>query len=109
MLAATKARVCLVLSVTASIVSQYGCTSVTPHENFLNNLGLYVGRDFRNIQDIHSFERRSLSNGNIEYRRSHQYRAGTEPCVLIYEVSPISNTVVRTDYVGTPNNCAITP
>ena len=91
-----------------------GCTTVTPHENFKNNLQLYVGLTlndelgFLENGRARLLSKKMLSNGNLEYRYASA-SGYTPPCIIIYEINPERRIIVRADFEGTEKNCHIVP
>jgi hypothetical protein len=85
-----------------------GCATVTPHENFKNNLRLRIGwsidAQFYDLQREHLLSTMTLANGHLEYR----YRQAND-CVEIYEVDPKTRLIVRTDFEGSDKSCIIQP
>src|SRR6267378_8184739 len=54
-----------------------GCMSATsPHENFLRNLHMAVGRDIRSHSEFRAYQRTNLPNGHSEYRLSRRIPPG---------------------------------
>jgi hypothetical protein len=82
---------------------------VTPHENFLNSLRLSVGRDIRNHVEFAQYQRKILANGNYEFRMTRPYGRRRGPCTTIYEVDPISYKILRSDFIGSKEDCIIPP
>jgi hypothetical protein len=89
------------------IMSSSACAGITPHENYLQSLRRMVDRDIRNHVAFDRMERRTLANGNTEYRLTERLGRRTKPCTDIYEVDPKSYIVLRADWEGTPADCII--
>jgi hypothetical protein len=88
-----------------------GCiASETSHENFLANLSAWDGKDIRNHLDFRRFDRTVLANGHYEYRFVRQILIKKKGlCTSIFEVDPVTFMVLRTDYAGSTEACAIPP
>lgn len=91
------------------LVTSSACAGITAHENYLENLYGMVGRDIRNLVAFDRMGRRTLANGNAEYRIAEQLgrRSKHKPCTSIYEVDPKSYIVLRADWEGAPADCII--
>jgi hypothetical protein len=103
---------CLMLATIACVTTLLilGCMSSTsPHENFLRNLYMSVGTDIRSHSKFPAYQRTDLPNGNSEYRFSRRILSGRQPCTNIYEVDPKTYQVLKADFAGSPQDCAIQP
>jgi uncharacterized protein YceK len=87
-----------------------GCSSVRPHDNFVNQLNVMIGR---NLDDIPSYKwprekdligSVKLPNGNIKNR--YKYK-GT--CLYIFEINPKSRQIVGASFEGNESDCIINP
>jgi 2-keto-3-deoxy-galactonokinase len=86
----------------------YGCVYPTAHENFKNNLKLYIGREINSVSAYSPKNLRVsvLSNGNLEYRYIEQYR-DHGLCTTIFEVDAATKKIIRADFAGLENDCFI--
>ncbi len=84
------------------------CTSVTPHENFVNNLNSRVGRSIdiprTDLKPTLLLSERQLQNGNVEYR--YRYLGN---CVQVYEVDPSTRIIKRATWEGSEKSCIAPP
>jgi hypothetical protein len=97
-----------------------GCVPpVTPHENFVYNLNRLVGKKVTYLREHHAFPREDqvstveLPNGHLkmveEVKMSYRVHG---VCRTIYEVDPLTDTIVRVDFEGTEDtekNCVVFP
>lgn len=97
-------------------VALFGCTTVSPHENFKNALygekgwPVRIGTSIDNVDrgsfpDVDALlEIKPLLNGNLEYK----YRFfGT--CRYMYEVDHDTRKIVRAYFEGSERDCILTP
>ena len=94
-------------------LSTSGCASVTPHENFKDQLNRKVGKNIDNLPPFWARERdliqkKLLINGNVEYRYWGLSR-GLRSCQYIFEVEPKSRMIVNVRYEGKEFDCVINP
>ena len=102
------------LCMTAFVMPLTGCTSITPHENFVTALNRDIGTSVgiepmlslcsRGLKNIES---RTLPNGNVEDR--HIMRRGHSECVYYCVVDPKTRLVVSARFEGSGDNCIIPP
>jgi hypothetical protein len=84
------------------------CITVTPHENFVNNVQGLVGYRideiglWANPQQLVSTQ--NLPNGHVEYT----YRA-LRACQYMFEVDPSTRRIVGARYEGTDEDCILIP
>ncbi|MES1982085.1 MAG: hypothetical protein V4443_06375 [Pseudomonadota bacterium] len=85
-----------------------GCTSISPHANFLQALNGSIGRGIDNVPSYHwphakdLIETKHLQNGNIE--NTYKY---IRTCRYIFEVNPNSRSIVGARYEGSERDCII--
>jgi hypothetical protein len=85
------------------------CSSIEPHQNFVEivskNVGKSVGEDQRHGMAPERFvQSKTLSNGVLE--REYEFRGS---CRLFFSVDPSTNIVVSWRYEGSNMDCAVTP
>ena len=83
-----------------------GLTPEAAHENFLRQLSSYLGSDIRaNIgwtrPQLH-LSTATLAGGQLEYR--FKVLRG---CIVVFEVDPASNLIVRAGHEGTKEQCMV--
>ena len=89
------------------------CSSVTPHENFVNGLHDAIGTSvdiepkLSLCSRMRNTESRALQNGNIEDRQI--MHRGNRECVYYCEVDPKTRLVVNTRFEGSQDDCAMPP
>lgn len=91
------------------VIAPSGCASVTPHENFKDQLYRKVGKNIDNLPPFWARERdlvdkKTLSNGNVEYRYQ-----GIRSCQYMFEVGPKSRIIVNARFEGKEFDCVINP
>lgn len=87
-----------------------GCSSITPHENFLVNLSRKVGKKWNELpsyqfppeKDLISSKK--LPNGNIEKR----YKS-MRTCIHVYEIDTKTDIIVGASFEGKETDCVINP
>ena len=86
------------------------CSSVTPHDNFKNNMKSNIGRK---VDDETSYVARYegwlvssyvIENGNVENK--YQWRGS---CIFYFEINKTTNTIVNWRFEGSADDCAIVP
>lgn len=101
----------IVLSVLL-VTSSLSCATVSPHQNFKDQLQKAVGT---NIDDVYPgswryrrdpIEVRTLKNGNVEY--TYLYMRGRS-CKFMFEVNPSTSIIVDTRFEGKEFDCVINP
>jgi hypothetical protein len=88
----------------------WGCTSISPHENFRQHLNTQVGMSidnapaysWRNQKDL--IEIAPLPNGNLEY--TYKY---LRTCRYIFEVNPKTHIIVGARFEGKETDCVVAP
>ena len=90
------------------ILNATSCVVIMPHENFKNDLRLWVGANIDsphyNIKPELLLSTRILDNGNIEYR--YRYLGD---CVRLFEVDPKSRIILRVGFEGSEKFCILPP
>jgi hypothetical protein len=96
------------------VVVVLGCTTVTPHENYVNHLKWVVGKNWTWLRDNHQLpggkflvNSKELPNGNVE--KKYKWTMGKYSCIDIYEIDPKSEIVVRTGFEGADEDCVSPP
>lgn len=100
-----------------AVVVVLGCTTVTPHENFVNMLNRQVGENWTWLRTHHQFpaeetliNSRELPNGNVEKKYKNTWGFGRKrTCISIYEIDPKTEIIVRVGFEGTEEDCVINP
>jgi hypothetical protein len=91
-------------------LSESGCASMSPHENFKAHLHAAIGQRMDRIPPYHwPYERdfvntKILPNGDIE--KTYKY---LRTCKYIFEINPGTNTIVGARFEGSENDCVINP
>jgi hypothetical protein len=83
------------------------CSSITPHENFIQQMKVNVGRVFNSDTmtwggEKHLVRVKTLPGGKVE----REYRFYGE-CRFFFEVDPATNIVASWRYEGSEEDCAI--
>ena len=105
---------CCCVGMTLVVMPLTGCTSVTPHENFVDGLNSAIGTSVdiepmlslcsRGVKNIES---RTLQNGYVEDRQV--MRRGHRECVYYCVVDPKTRLVVSARFEGSADDCTIPP
>lgn len=101
----------------AVVLVVLGCTTVTPHQNFVNMLNRQVGKNWMWLRAHHQFpseetliSSKELPNGNIEKKyKSTLGFVKKRTCISIYEIDPKTDIIVRADFEGTEEDCVMNP
>lgn len=96
--------------IVVGVLTLFGCSSITPHENFKESLHGAIGRNIDNVpsylwphkEDLISSE--PLPNGNMENRYKY-----LRSCILIFEIDPKTRTIVGARFEGKETDCVINP
>jgi hypothetical protein len=88
----------------------FGCSTIDPHENFMNSLNSLIGKkwtelpryQFPSEKDLIS--KKILPNGNLEKK----YKA-LRTCVPVFEINPKSDIIVGAGFEGKESDCVINP
>lgn len=89
------------------VMAPFGCTTVTPQENFKDALYREIGKSIDNSMwapKRYLISEKTMSNGNVEYR----YRY-LRSCQYMFEVEPKSRVIVNARYEGKEFDCVINP
>ena len=88
------------------------CTTVSPHENFVDIMQGNVNRNsddyavYRNRNREWLVSTRKLTNGNVE----EEYKAGRRLlCRVFFEIDEGAKNIVGWRYEGAKNDCVIVP
>ncbi len=100
-----------------AVVVVLGCTTVTPHENFVNMLNRQVGKNWIWLRDHYQFpsektliSSKELPNGNVVKKYKSTWGFGRKrTCISIYEIDPKTDIIVHAGFEGTEEDCVINP
>jgi hypothetical protein len=90
-------------------VSLLACSSISPHENFLQGLHSKIGQNIDSLSPYWTHQEdlidtTRLPNGDVEYRYKY---FGT--CRYIFEVNPSTHIIVGARFEGKDSDCVINP
>lgn len=93
-----------------------GCSSMTPHQIFLDSLSRKVGKKWNELPSYqfppekNLISTKILPNGNIEKRYKVTWGfSGQRTCIDIYEIDPKTDIIVGASFEGKETDCVINP
>jgi len=102
------------VNIMLSLITITSCTHIDPYDNFKNILQAEIGKKIDNAPYYTwRYQPKSISeplpNGNIEYK--YEYISIRGICRYIFEVSPITHTVISWRYDGEDKDkaCFVNP
>ncbi|MFY8014263.1 MAG: hypothetical protein ACOVN3_02365 [Limnohabitans sp.] len=100
-------RINLIAMLLFACIGFVGCSSITPHENFISQMNAAIGKPFNSSRmtwggEKYHLSTRTLPNGNVE--RGYQFR-GT--CKYFFELDSTTNMVYGWRYEGLKKDCEV--
>jgi hypothetical protein len=101
-------RLLSALCISAWLVA--ACSSITPHENFIQHMQFHVGKNFtesqiRYMRPENFLGAKTLLDGQVE----REYKFNYEKCRIFFKVDQTTNIVTSWRYEGNDDDCAISP
>lgn len=110
--AALRPLYCCFTAASLFITFSLSCATISPHQNFKDQLKKAVGTSIEDTRPGTWVDRRkpinvrTLTNGNVEY--TYLYVRGRS-CEFMFEVNPSTRIIVNARFEGKESDCVINP